>query len=1198
MARLTYTKDQVKEASRAYFKAWHRLSDEAAILPANVFADKYALRDREEKFYELTPGDMHVRIANEFARIEGKYPNPLYGADILEHIDGFNAIVPQGSPMFGIGNDFQLVSLSNCAVVDSPMDNLSSIMDTSRDMANLYKRRFGCGLDIGNLRPDGASVNNAAITSTGAHSFMDHYSHVTRLIGQSGRRGALMLTIPVLHPDVVKFITKKDDKTAVTGANVSVKVDDTFMRSVEQDENVVLRWPTGADVSRIPREDFEAEGIPDNAIVAWHYPQANFTRVVNAREIFRLIAEQAAKNAEPGVLFWDTIKRNLPLDFYPGFDTVSTNPCLTGDTMILTVDGPRSFYELAKAGEDVLVYAVNKETNEPVVRWMRNPRRTRSAAQVLEIEFDSGLKVRATPDHNFIRFQNGKKISAAELEPGTSIAAFTVHKHRDGHLRVVRGVRGTSNYVYNKFVHRMVAEAVGMTVEGRVVHHIDENPENNSPENLEVLENNSEHNSRHYESRKANGFNGQYERTPEIREKISRGLKEHYTSRMDDNDFPAGALMNHKVVAVRNAGVEPVYNGTVDDVHTYIVVDPTPNIDGAVFTGIVSANCGEIPLCGNDSCRLISIYLPGFVRKDYTPEAYFDYEAFEDTVRVAMRLSDDMVDLELEKLRAIRDVADTADEKELFTKFIEKAEQGRRTGLGTHGLADTLARLGIAYDSVRALNYADTIFLTLKLSAYRESVNLAKERGPFPIYNSETELDCDFITRIMDEDPELYAAMTVYGRRNGAILTNAPTGTVSLLSRNCSSGIEPMFAISYERNRKLDASRDDLTGAYRDATGDYWRAYKVFHPEVERWMRMVWEANGRMDFEYREPGEWCPPKDQTFEQFKEVVAIPSFFVEANNINWRQRVTMQATIQRHIDHSISSTLNLPTGTTAETVAEIYMEAWQQGCKGVTVYVDGSREAQVLSTPTTTKEPRRITTVENGEEIDITLEMLQTELQMRSRAVDNLSRELEEAKRPRCDDEAHDNWRTTTSRGIETSGTMTKATFQNPDGQSRKVYVYVGKNEEGQPVETFVVDEAGDPDLIPYGAAVGKLTSLALKHRIEPNEIAEALIDLKGGSISYSGGKVYNSVPDLLAKLLARAVSYSTIILGPDNVHQFDGITFHDSKKITISETLATGSVATPTVTIPKGEKCGSCGEYSVRKVDGCPMCQSCGWSKCS
>lgn len=820
-----YTKEQVIEASTAYFGG--------AKLPATVFADKYALRDKDNNFYELTPDDMRRRMAREFARIEQKYPNPMGEQEIYEWLA---YIYPQGSPMFGIGNDFVAVSTSNCAVIDGPDDDMSDIFNVARDMANLYKRRFGVGTDLSKLRPEGASVNNAAGSSTGAWSFADFYSFVTRMIGQSGRRGALMLTMDVRHPDIEKFITMKRDLTKVTGANVSVKVSDDFMRAVEADEEFTLRWPVEAplvDETYVYDSDFDPQfNGPERIVETRVRKAAKVQRTVKARNIFNLIAETATATAEPGFLYWDTAVKNLPLANYPGFAPTSTNPC------------------------------------------------------------------------------------------------------------------------------------------------------------------------------------------------------------------------------------------------------------------------GEIILSPNDSCRLISIYLPAFVRDPLT-SAYFDWAMFDKAVRVAQRLSDDLVDIEIEKLTAIRNVVTSDDERALFDAFIKACEEGRRTGLGTHGLGDTLALLGVKYDSEEGLRSADAIYSTLKVEAYLSSIEMAKERGAFPIFDWETEKNTEFYTRLPER---LVAEMAKYGRRNGALLTNAPTGSVTIISMirdllgpNGSSGIEPVFSLaSYTRNRKIDPAKESTVGATQDTTGDWWVPYTVHHPTVALYKSIY--------------GEESP--------------LPDFFVDSSTIDPTFRVWMQGIITSHIDHSVSSTLNLPKGTKPETVADIYLQAWKVGCKGMTVYVDGSREQQVLSTQATAKA--------KGPEMDeakvenrLAAAELRTEV-AEAKFNDLLSRFREtEAKLGECGDTCL----VPTHRPTRTSGEQMKASFMHPlTMKERKVYVYVGRNDQGQPVEAFVIDQQGDEDLRPYAEALGRMTSLALKFGIPPEKVTEQLKGLKGGSVSYSEG-IHQSVPDLLAKEIERNIAYA-------------------------------------------------------------------------
>tara|TARA_Y100001973_G_C5208620_1_gene343591 strand:- start:7181 stop:9619 length:2439 start_codon:yes stop_codon:yes gene_type:complete len=621
-----YKTETVARETKNYFKG-----DELA---TNVFMTKYALKDREGNYMEKCPDDMHKRLASEFARMENKFNSPRKVSEkkIYEYIKDFKYIVPQGSPMYGIGNDYVNVSLSNCVVVDSPADNISSIVDSGKDLANLFKRRCGVGLDISELRPDGTAVNNSAGTTTGAWSFADFYSYVCRMVGQNGRRGALMITMDIRHPDIEKFVTMKHDLTKVTGANVSVKISDSFMKAVEAGKPFTLSYPVGSSSPK-------------------------FTKEVDAKELWDKIVDSATKTAEPGLLMWDNIVNNLPAHEYDKFKTICTNPC------------------------------------------------------------------------------------------------------------------------------------------------------------------------------------------------------------------------------------------------------------------------AEIPLSAYDSCRLISINLKSFVENPFGEQAdtaaFFNFDKFKEVVSAGMRMSDDLVELEIEKIDSIISACDTQDEKKLWSKLRAAAHDGRRTGLGTHGLADALACLRLRYDSPEAVDMISKIYETLKITSYKESCMLAIERGAFPEWDWDIEKDNAFFKSFPEE---LKKIMKKTGRRNISILTNAPTGSVSIMSQT-SSGLEPVFRNFYMRRRKISHNDIDTTADFVDDSGDRWQEYKVFHHNLNDYAAFVSQ--------------------------KELSQIPDFFVESDQINWLKRVEVQEAIQKHIDHAISSTINLPAGTDPEVVGSLYLEGWRRGLKGITVYVDGSRTGVLIS-----------------------------------------------------------------------------------------------------------------------------------------------------------------------------------------------------------------------------------------------------------
>jgi len=642
----SYTPEEAYQASLEYFNG-----DELA---ARVWVNKYALKDSFGVIYESTPDDMHHRIAREIARIEERYPNPLSESEVYELIKGFKYIIPQGSPMTGIGNNFQIASLSNCFVIGSSnADSYGGIMKVEEEQVQLMKRRGGVGHDLSHIRPQGSPVKNAALTSTGIVPFMERFSNATREVAQDGRRGALMLTISIKHPDSERFIDAKMEAGKVTGANVSVRIDDDFMRAAETGQPYKQRFPINSD----------------NPL---------FEKEIDASRLWKKIVHNAWKSAEPGILFWDTVIRESVPDCYAdlGFETISTNPC------------------------------------------------------------------------------------------------------------------------------------------------------------------------------------------------------------------------------------------------------------------------GEIPLCPYDSCRLLAINLYSYVENPYTPKAYFNKELFKQHAALAQRLMDDIIDLEMEKIDAIiRKIdADPEDdeikrtERNLWLRIRSKTLEGRRTGIGITAEGDMLAALGLRYGSDEAIAFSVDIHKTLAIEAYRGSVNLAKERGPFEIYDAARERNNPFILRLKEADPALYNEMEEYGRRNIALLTIAPTGTTSLMSQT-TSGIEPVFLPVYKRRRKVNPNDKDVKVSFVDEVGDSWEEYIVFHHGFKKWM----EING-----------YDTTLDYTQAELDELVKkSPYYKATSNDVDYLRKVQMQGAIQKWVDHSISVTINMPADVTEELVGACYMEAWKAGCKGVTVYRDGSRSGVLVS-----------------------------------------------------------------------------------------------------------------------------------------------------------------------------------------------------------------------------------------------------------
>jgi len=642
-----YTFEEAFEASKEYFGG-----DELA---ARVWANKYALKDSFGHLYEKTPDDMHHRIASEIVRIENKYPEPMSHDEVFDLMRHFRYIVPQGSPMTGIGNNFQVGSLSNCFVIglDGTPDSYGGVIRIDEEQVQLMKRRGGVGHDLSHIRPKGTPVKNSALTSTGLVPFMERYSNSTREVAQDGRRGALMMTVSIKHPDSEAFIDAKMTEGKVTGANVSVRIDDAFMQAAESGTPYRQQFPVDSDNPAIVKE-------------------------IDAKALWGKIIHNAWKSAEPGVLFWDTITRESLPDCYAdlGFRTISTNPC------------------------------------------------------------------------------------------------------------------------------------------------------------------------------------------------------------------------------------------------------------------------GEIPLCPYDSCRLLAINLFSYVKNPFTPEAEFNFGLFHTHVGKAQRIMDDIIDLEMEKidliLKKIDEDPETEEvkstERNLWLKIKEKTGRGRRTGVGTTAEGDMLAALGYKYGTPQATEFSEKVHRALALAAYASSVNMARTRGAFEVFDAEREKNNPFMRRLAEADPKMYADMLKYGRRNIACLTIAPTGTTSLMTRT-TSGIEPVFMPVYKRRRKVNPGDPDVRVDYVDETGDAFEEYVVYHPKFIDWMKVC-------GIEVKD--------NYTQEEIDALVArSPYAGATANDINWLEKVHMQGRIQKWVDHSISVTINLPADVTEDVVNRLYLEAWKSGCKGCTVYRDGSRSGVLIA-----------------------------------------------------------------------------------------------------------------------------------------------------------------------------------------------------------------------------------------------------------
>jgi len=837
-----YSFEEALSASKDYFKG--------DALAASVWLNKYAVKDSFGNLYERTPDDLHQRLALEFSRIEEKYPNPMSEEDIFLLLKDFKYVVPQGGPMAGIGNDYQIASLSNCFVIGNknPADSYGGIMQIDEEQVQLMKRRGGVGHDLSHIRPAGSPVLNSALTSTGVVPFMERYSQSTREVAQDGRRGALMLSISIKHPDAEHFIDAKMEQGKVTGANVSVKVDDEFMRAVIQKKSYIQQYPVDSDHPKIKKE-------------------------IDAVNLWEKIIHNAWKSAEPGVLFWDTIVRESIPDCYAdlGYRTVSTNPC------------------------------------------------------------------------------------------------------------------------------------------------------------------------------------------------------------------------------------------------------------------------GEIPLCPYDSCRLIAINLYNYVDDPFTQKARFDFGLFKKHVGMAMRLMDDLIDLEMEKIDAIiaKILSDPEDmeikqaELNLWKKIADKSLGGRRTGLGITAEGDMLAALGLCYGTDEALAFAVEVQKTLAIEAYRASTVMAKERGAFPIFDGKREEQNPMIARIRKEDPALYEDMLRFGRRNISMLTIAPTGTTSLMTQT-TSGIEPVFLPVYKRRRKVNPNDMTVKITFKDDVGDAWEEYNVFHHKFLTWC----EINGYLEKEVAQMGD---------EELLALVAkSPYYKATSNDVDWVAKVTMQGQMQKWVDHSISVTVNLPEDVDEALVAKVYKTAWESGCKGVTVYREGSRSGVLVSA---------------------------SKKEAKTDGPSALPR-----TRPQVLD-------------------CEVIRFKN---QNEQWIAFVGLY-DGRPYEIFtgMVDEDTRP--IPKTVSLGSIVKVKEE---EQSRYDFKYMDKLGytniiGGVSHMFNKEFWNYAKLISGVLRNGMPIE------DVVHLVSGLNL-DSETI---NTWKNGVERALRRYIPdgtngkKGQKCGICGSEELAYQEGCLTCKNCGCSKC-
>lgn len=935
-----FTYQEVYEATKEYFFGNELLT--------SIWLSKYTLKDKQNNYFELTPDERVKLIAKELTRIEKSFnqidkersldfeENSFYERT-YKLLKDFNYFIPAGSILYGVGNSHFLSSLGNCFVIGNDTDSYGSICMIDQEQVQLMKRRGGVGHDLSHLRQKGRPVNGCANTSTGSVSFAPRYSNSTREVAQDGRRGALMLTHHINHPDIEDFIVLKDDTRDVTGANISVKLTDEFMESVINDKNHHFHFPID-DKST----DYGSK---------------------SSREIFNKLVHQAWKNGEPGVLFWDKIIKESPADCYPDFHTKSTNPCFSGDTLVAVADGRNAVKIRDLVGTDFLVYSGKKRKtlNNKGTWWSSQIKSARAfktgKRETIEVFLSDGSSFICTPEH-LLATKSGEWVEASKSQDIYLEKFFTFSsKQEKGDYRHIKTLTDGNSCQHRKIWRYYHGEYDGQLFN---VDHINCDSTDDRLENLRLLSI-EEHKSvtkrggkdnpiqkivgteRHRLMNSRKNLYANAKRYNWSQEKLEESLREFDKNNIvPEKSLEKDTYLNGDVFVtkIERRETEDVFDLTVEDNHNFYIITKSDDEKYLNCSGVLVHNCGELPLSPYDSCRLGHINLFAYVKNPFTSSSYFDWEKFESDVQFIQRLMDNIIELEREKVEEIisqvrfsyDDESVKMTELSLWKKVHESLLKGRRTGLGVMGEADMFAGLGFSYDSPEAFEMGVEVHRRLALCSYMSSITLAEERGSFLVFSHKLEENNPFIQRIKSGlTPEWVEKYLKFGRRNISNLTVAPTGTTSQIVNRMgvSSGMEPVFEAFYKRRRKINPNDPQVRVDFVDEVGDKWEEYFVIHPIFEMWAKITHP-------------EILTLKGLTEEKLTELVKeSPYNKCTANEIDVISKIKFQGEIQKWVDHSISVTHNLPKTTTEEEISNFIIEAWRSGCKGFTVYREGSR-----------------------------------------------------------------------------------------------------------------------------------------------------------------------------------------------------------------------------------------------------------------
>lgn len=1030
-----YPYEEVYQKTLDYFKG-----DEVA---TNVWITKYCLKDLTDNgdaiYYESNPDDMFHRLAKETYRAGLKYKNPMTEDEIYNLIKEFKYILFQGRPMAGIGSEMP-VSISNCFVVGKPgQDSYGTIAYIDQAIMQISKRGGGVGTDLSDYRPSGAKTNNAALSSSGPVDICaNRFSNTIREVGQSGRRGALLMSMDITHPEAEKFIDAKMEEGKITGANISVKIYDKWMK----------------------------EALGDG-----------YEKDPEKYRLWKKIVHNATKRAEPGVLFWDRILEESVADCYEkyGFKTLTTNPCFPKSEYILTKNGYVKFGDLFEKQCKNEVYTDNRvsyiETNttETPDQWHIDENasgtslrlgsevfETKKNAEICELVFKNGSKLRCTPDHHIATINRGmveaqylttddeilvgtnsfngsiaNRMPAERMEilaficglimgDGTyrlsgknEIADFIftgddaermknivlslidkVYNENDAYSKFQKyrliinednklsvyspyiakvlndhGYNNSTKHVVPEFILNNACTDIGKfflsglmyckgnpyaTLDNRIVIELNLNKVDLLRQ-VQMIFN-------------ANGFTSTIEYNKKKYKLVISDLQtkdyQYVIGFAGDQNRENKFTIFSNPYKVKNTTNLVSYTLLEEHEDVYCIKEPVTR--SIIVNGITTRRCGEITLSNLDSCRLMALNLYSYVKKPFTSEAYFDYNLFASHARKIVKIMDNMIDLEIEQIeRIINKVENDPEDDEvkaielnLWKKVKEVAILGRRSGIGITAEGDMLAAMGYKYGTPTATAFAAHIQQLLALNVYIGSCDLVQIDGrpAFGCYDYELEKNNPFINRLADKDSTVYGKDIILpyieeyiekykkGRRNIALLTIAPTGSLSCATQT-TSGVEPLFMAKYTRRRKIDKD-SGITPDFIDKTGDYFINFNILHNKFIVW----YSVYKGITFEEAKK-ELEVMKDHDFDMIYK--NSPYYGATAMDCKWQEKVKMQGDIQKYVDHSISTTINLPRGTSEDIVDELYQTAWRSGCKGCTIYVDGSLDGVLINNETEKK-----------------------------------------------------------------------------------------------------------------------------------------------------------------------------------------------------------------------------------------------------